>query len=281
MKKCVYCGENKKLSREHIFPRWIIKRQPSSDVRFARHENRVSERVSTIKDVCASCNNGVLSELDNYALELYDSYFERVVPIKGRVLFNYDYDLLARWMFKVLYNSARKNNTRPDELEPFKEYILGTSTRPMNFRIFSLLLRPHKLSSRVVAKLAKEHEGVTEILPRNISITQIGVQISEDNMLVLGRAVLINSYCFVVSILPSDIPRQFRRKLMKEITDNFKERYKGIQIIDPRLNRARLTTSIIDIVDMKKDSLSIFKEAYNDYFERSRRKKERHQNITE
>jgi hypothetical protein len=273
MKKCVYCGENNKLSREHIFPRWVLKRQPNSEARFARHENRVSERVPTIRDVCASCNNGALSELDNYVLKLYNTYFERIVPTNGQVLFEYDYDLLARWLLKVMYNSARKNNTRPDELEPFTDYILGKSDRLANFRVFSLLIIPHKLSSAELKNLAKEHEGITEITPRNISVTQFGGQIAEDNMLVLGRAVLINSYCFVVTILPFGMPRISRRRVMQDITDNFKQRYKGIQIIDPRFSRIKLIASDIDIIAMKKDSLSIFKEAYDEYRERRGRKK--------
>jgi hypothetical protein len=272
MKKCVYCGSNEKLTKEHIFPRWVLKRQPESNVRFSRHENRVSERVPNIRDVCAHCNNVVLSELDNYMLSLYDRYFYKAVSRNGKVTFEYDYDLLSRWLLKVVYNSARKNNSRPDELEPFRDYILGKSDRPPTFRVFSLLLTPHRPSSNTLKRLGREQEHIVDIPPRNISITQFGVQISEENMLLLARAVLFNSFCFAVSILPFDIPRHVRRQALKDITDNLQRNYDGIQVIDPRFNKARLYASKMDLLEMKKDSLSLFRSAYEEYYERRRKK---------
>src|SRR5918911_3114561 len=122
MKKCAYCRLSKTLTRENVLPSWILREQPTSNVRFDLNQQRVSERVPTIRDVCPDCNNGALSILDSYALALYERYFSNEVPKQG-VLFEYDYDMLARWLLKVAFNSARKANSRPDELEQFTSYI--------------------------------------------------------------------------------------------------------------------------------------------------------------
>jgi hypothetical protein len=188
------------------------------------------------------------------------------------VEFKYDYDLLARWLFKTLYNSARINKTRPDELAPFKEYILGKVGTPKDFRIFGFLIMPYKLSAKDRHRLPPENEGLTQLLPRNIGVTQLSGQISENDYLLLGRAVLINSYCVVVSILPPGIPRSSRRTMMNDITETLKSLFKGIEVIDPRFKSILLRASSEDIVSLKRDSLSLFPEAYKDYFKRRQKK---------
>lgn len=270
MKTCSYCGKVRKLSKEHLFPKWVVKRQPESNARFALHEKRVSERVATIRDVCRPCNNGPLSELDTYVLGLYDRYFRHPVSGKTSVKFSYDYDLLSRWLLKTLYNSARINNTRPDELRPFKEYVLGVGDTPKDFRIFSFVIVPYKLSAKERQRLSPEYEGITQLFPRNIGITQFSGQISETDYLLLGRAVLLNSYCMVVSILPPGLPRSTRRTMMDDITETLRTIFTGLQVIDPRFKSVRLHPSAENIVSLKRDSLSLFADAYRDYFRRRR-----------
>lgn len=172
MKKCAYCRLAKRLTREHVIPSWIIREQPDSDVRFDLSQQRVSERVPTIRDVCSDCNSGALSTLDSYALTLYDRYFSNKVPNCG-VVFEYDYDLFARWLLKVAFNSARKTNSRPDELEPFADYILGKIPRPLNFRILCFLLRPIIITQAMRRRLDRDYQGPNSVAPKNISITRL------------------------------------------------------------------------------------------------------------
>ena len=271
MKTCAYCGKGCKPSKEHLFPKWVLKRQPESDARFALHENRISERVATIRDVCRPCNNGPLSELDTYVLGLYDRYFGHPVSGKSSVNFACDYELLARWLLKTLYNSARINNTRPDELQPFKEYVLGGGSTPKEFRIFGFLILPYKLSLKEQQRLSPENDGITHLFPRNIGVTQFAGRISGTDYLLLGRAVLLNSYCMVVSILPPGLPRSTRRTMMDDITDTLRKMFAGLRVIDPRFKSVRLYPSTENIVSLKRDSLSLFADAYKDYFRRRRK----------
>ena len=69
MKKCAYClSTSKKLTREHIIPKGIIDLFPESD--YVYGQNIPFKGESIIKDVCASCNNENLSDLDSYGKTL-------------------------------------------------------------------------------------------------------------------------------------------------------------------------------------------------------------------
>lgn len=271
MKICAYCGNSNRLSIEHIFPRWLVRRT-QYDARFSRTENRVSERVFTIRDVCVTCNNGPLSELDAYARKMYERYFDEPIYSGERVKFEYDHDLLTRWVLKILYNSARKNNTEPEELGQFSGYILGNETRPTNVKISAFLIKPFEPPKRVIEKFRSKYGDIPELPPRHVTTQQLGVEVPEEGLLVFGRALFINSYGFVVFSVPQNIPRYIRRYLTKFLKDHFEKRFRGIQEVDPKRGSIWLATSDTDLLQLKQDSLSIFKDAYDDYYERRRRK---------
>ncbi len=272
MKKCAYCKHEKKLTIEHIFPSWIVREQPDSNARFSLNEQRVTERVPTIRDVCGDCNSGQLAYLDNYVLGLYQRYFSKSVPEKG-VIFEYDYDLLARWLLKVVYNSARKTKSRPDELEEMINYILGKSPRVVNLRIIGFLLKPSKLSQRMLRKLGEDYQGPITFAPRNVSITRMSFVLQGGSIVLMGRAVLLNSYCFVIVNVPEGLDRTVRRRMMSELTDQFAKKFGDITVIDPRFKKVTLLMSNMDLIEMKRDSLTIFKDAYDDYYRRREAKK--------
>jgi hypothetical protein len=81
-----------------------------------------------IKDVCAQCNNGVLSELDQYICKLFEIAFLRLPARHENVVFEYDYHLLKRWLLKLCFNSARLHNSRDlFALRVLLPYVLGQS----------------------------------------------------------------------------------------------------------------------------------------------------------
>jgi hypothetical protein len=79
-----------------------------------------------IRDVCASCNNGILSELDAYACTLFDKVLWRIPKRNERIIFECDYHLLKRWLLKISFNSARIHRSHDlFALENMVPYIMG------------------------------------------------------------------------------------------------------------------------------------------------------------
>jgi hypothetical protein len=56
-----------------------------------------------VRDVCADCNNGPLSALDNYICELWDGHFHQIVPADAQIAFSVDYERLSRWLLKMSF----------------------------------------------------------------------------------------------------------------------------------------------------------------------------------
>ena len=72
----------------------------------------------TVRDVCAECNNGELAVLDGYICELFDRSFAHLHERYERVVFEYDYHRLKRWLLKMCFNSARIYSARDEIVFP-------------------------------------------------------------------------------------------------------------------------------------------------------------------
>lgn len=136
-KRCAFCFQDNKLTREHIWPEGILKRLPTYRGRFSEKADKVIAGDLTIKDVCITCNSGVLSELDAYGCLLFDKYFHEVAEPDTELRFEYDYDNLFRWLLKIAYNTARSSaNPNLSLLRPLTPYILGQSARPSEMELY-------------------------------------------------------------------------------------------------------------------------------------------------
>lgn len=152
-KECAFCRNNTKLTREHLWPQALHKRMKNanqlneSSMWIAKVEDKLLKSEPSIKDVCEKCNNGVLSQLDNYICSLFDSTFNKVVEKKYPVSFDYDYHMLKRWLIKMCFNSARLNNS-PDKcnLSRFTEYILGFEANSSTYvQLFLQMTYPQEI----------------------------------------------------------------------------------------------------------------------------------------
>jgi hypothetical protein len=108
MKVCAYCGKSAALTREHIWPDSLIERYKGM-LTYSKKEQKLYKGDPTIKDVCAHCNNVILSKLDAYLLSLYDKHFERILQPGEPASLSYDYEMLLRVLLKISYNSSRAN----------------------------------------------------------------------------------------------------------------------------------------------------------------------------
>ncbi len=106
MVRCAYCGAEGKMSRQHVIPKGFINNMnfKALTVWLDKASSKVINSELMVKDVCAECNNGELSQLDAYALKLIISYNEKILYETRKVFFKYNYDLLTRWLLKVCYN---------------------------------------------------------------------------------------------------------------------------------------------------------------------------------
>ena len=99
---CVYCGGNGDSTREHVFPAWVRGL-------ISGYSPSVPSRVkhpwggeSVVTDVCASCNNGPLSRLDEGARGWWEGTLAGSRSLNARAA-----EALAKWAVKVAYNSQR------------------------------------------------------------------------------------------------------------------------------------------------------------------------------
>jgi hypothetical protein len=128
---CAYCKEPEVLTREHLWPTSLHERlvkagEHSKNFFWLARLRKDIPNEPQIRDVCAGCNNGVLSELDAYICEFFDRVLVRIPQFDDRVPFEYDYHLLKRWLLKLSFNSARIHNARDlFALEAVLAYIRG------------------------------------------------------------------------------------------------------------------------------------------------------------
>jgi len=128
---CAYCKSPETPTREHLWPASLHSRlaaankQTSNAFWLARLQKEISNEPQ-IRDVCAQCNNVVLSELDAYICRLFDRTLVYIPDQHASVTFEHDYHLLKRWLLKLCFNSARIHNSRDlYALEAMLSYILG------------------------------------------------------------------------------------------------------------------------------------------------------------
>ncbi|CAK8713345.1 hypothetical protein GMJAKD_02610 [Candidatus Electrothrix aarhusensis] len=114
MKVCAYCKKENTLTREHIWPTSIIKKQFSDELKstYNPKNNRFYPGEPVIKDVCAECNNEKLSNIDRDLALLYDEHFHDIVQPGDSVFFEYNYENLLRGLLKISFNSARAQKNK-------------------------------------------------------------------------------------------------------------------------------------------------------------------------
>lgn len=160
---CQYCGEKLKLTREHIIPAFIYKKQKELGESFTgwnEYAYKVIGGEAKIADVCADCNNVILSELDDCACRLLEKSGLFVENFKqANLAIEYDYNLLLRWLLKVSFNSARASKAQEKVFHEYLDFILGRSSAPTyssKIKLFVSLNKPISAdSSEEIKKLAK------------------------------------------------------------------------------------------------------------------------------
>jgi hypothetical protein len=214
MKKCAYCGDLKSaLTLEHVFPASLDKefRKDGDSIREAYWIERLDKKMvggqPTIKDVCQECNNGVLSQLDSYGVSLYQKYFCRIAEENGVVKFEYDYDLLLRWILKLSYNSARVNKANDlEHLQKYRWYVLDRHKRPSRLALYLTLVFKHEIDEKT-RMLANEKliEMPEYHSPDMLRIGRFEIQ-NPDWAALISRTAIFQSFFFSIFSLNEKTP---------------------------------------------------------------------------
>lgn len=159
----------------------------------------------TIKDVCIDCNNGSLSKLDEYAVNLYDRYFHQLVEPGDLVTFEFDFDLLARWLLKIVYNHAR---ARKWEFKPSREildYILAGANLSNLPEIILQLIIPTRERPGVHPRIDPIDSRVGLLNPALMPGIQFGALVAQ------------RSYYFYLLLLPPYPTRKSREIVLEKL----------------------------------------------------------------
>jgi hypothetical protein len=249
-KACAYCGSEGVFTREHIWPRGIIRRAPDYEARYFGKVDKVLSSEHVTRDVCADCNNGALSELDEYGCLLFDNYFCQSDIAKTRVHFKYDYDLLLRWLLKISYNSSRSVGVDTEHLRRCVPYIVGAEARIRDVWLFAILIEP----------LSRIADGMHKVVPpQGVRAARVGGA-EEQNLPFIVRLVGLNAFYFLIVITKEGEKADFALA---------RRSFRGKQLA--RIYRSvLLTPSGLNTYDVWKGHLEDKDHLYREHFARRR-----------
>ena len=105
MATCVYCGEDKKPSREHIFSNALLRLfEDVAPLTFDSHRSVVHKGDPIIRDICIACNSS-LSGCDTEMTRVASKYLKQVIR-RGTTL-EFNSQLILRWLVKTASNITR------------------------------------------------------------------------------------------------------------------------------------------------------------------------------
>lgn len=221
-KVCAYCEESNLLTKEHIWPGCILKRTPHMNARYYGKSEKFFRGELTIKDVCDICNNGVLSQLDDYICKLYDIYFFKIAKANKSFIFKYDYNKLLRWLLKISYNTARSNDSDTEELRIYSDYIINGGEPPLTISLRIELIKPSKNPNYIKGSSKNKF-----IEPQSVRCCRIETEKGKVPGVTI-RLVAINSFYFWLAITPgntalSDVQQYVIDYLPKQELNNKKQ----------------------------------------------------------
>ena len=210
---CAYCEQDKSLTKEHVIPNWYINFNKSDyDMHYLeRSPKKFIDSASTKKDVCSTCNNNALSDLDSYGKELYEQYFGNFIYAGETPEFTYNYQRLVKWLLKCTYNSARVHNTDLEILSEYKGYFITDKPLPDDLIVYFSTLSPALFIEDASPKIASRSDETEAI---EFKAFRLGIFRLKDFNTInwCFRSVIINSYVFYLCVpkLSADFIKQKR-----------------------------------------------------------------------
>ncbi|WP_213712428.1 hypothetical protein [Cedecea lapagei] len=251
MSTCIYCGQEGKMTREHILPSFIYEYQYSTaagkTIGWQEKSQKMIHGEAKIKDVCFHCNNVVLCDLDGYVKNMLErSGFFTECFLKDKVTIDYNYSLLSRWLLKVAFNSSRASEKKLPFFDKYKDVILGKSANFSGFAISSGLFKPLKLTPSEMKKYShnfKAHSsGYANPFFGRISWAEFESTEYSVKQIVIGAAI------FHVLAFKDDLHRDRKKGLVNE----YLEVCKGMTLIRKNKSKVDVIQTPITFLDSMK-----------------------------
>lgn len=193
--RCAYCDGPGPMTRDHVWPECFLSRTGRTAAHFSHQSGKAHGADYVVADVCSRCNNELLSELDSYFCALYDEFFADVRGFDSTVRFRCDFDLLARALLKIAFNSARAGGSEHAYLRQVRSYILTGQPRPAELALFLEIVSPSVVTDQL--------SGATRVVPpENLYRSATTKLLTPHGERVRTRIVAINSFYFHL-VLPA------------------------------------------------------------------------------
>jgi len=253
-KKCAYCGKIGDLTKEHIIPNFLCKKHPKQNFGYSQKADRYITWQAVIKDVCGDCNNGPLSELDEYGEEFYtkNKCYRNFTSRKNIGLF-YDYETLLRWFLKITYNCIRAHKQNlPDILFQAVPFIIdGKKIKQFRSEIYIEVIKDYILKGDDWKSVPEEIQKLGRLPAEFFRIGAMNYS-NIDISNFISRYIVINSYFFYIFIFPINFDVSDEKKLLR----TFKEKIGQAAKLNPKNKHINFKVS-------KRDSLQAYEEQGN------------------
>lgn len=262
-KECAYCGSAGSFTADHVWPSCFLDRFGRHAAHFSVRGKRVHGGDYVVNDVCEACNSKRLSPLDSYFCRLYDEYFAHLHDFDSAVELHYDFDLLARSLLKIAYNTARQGVSDPGPVAAFRGFVLGQEFRPTQLAVLAELVSPW---------MVPQADGtICKVMP-NMYRSMLGQLLYPGGERILVRIVAVNSFYFHLIVPLTKLAQaEFDSAVIE-----FAERVKGVMQLFPDLDRVTIHTSPQDGIRSVIPQLRAYREQYLQFFEtKGRRGKSR------
>lgn len=243
---CAYCKKPGKLTKEHLYPRFLYARTGERHLGYNEAADKVTRGERVVRDVCSVCNNDILSKLDAYGERYFQvNRLDQSFSDSGAIEVRYEYDLLLRWVMKVSFNSFRTVASDENPFASLVQFILTGRDRPKAkfVKLFLELIRDHKLTEEERPRVSEQFRE-TGYVP-----CQMLASGRATNLVNAGchcRHFQVNAHRFILLIFryrtrPSDISR---------FVQSFQRQYRFAKYIEPESTQIEVPVSDRDIFDL-------------------------------
>jgi hypothetical protein len=235
--KCAYCSKEQPLSKEEVFPKFLAHKVGFHVFVDRRRGLKPLRAPPVLRDVCQNCNNVVLSQLDSYASSLFKSYFFVPIPSPVQVTFSYKFELLHRWLLKVVYNFARATSQRTDVFQGYIPYILGEHSEPKTSSTILVGIfeasqaQPHEIAAGMPETFSPMFHNIGEIRFSNVRWVK--------GFLSFAYSVTFTSYCFQIIDFCGETPVEIRKEIVGQILAETE-----FYLVDPSRSDLLITRSV-------------------------------------
>lgn len=265
--RCAYCGAPGPLTTEHVIPSFLYRRFPEQKSGYNVRASTFVTWEATVADVCAHCNHGPLSTLDQYAKTFYtENRCHRRFTSAHSITIRYDYDTLLRWLLKVSFNAARSAGRSADPFRPLIPTILHGARPPGTQFLGIEILKDAPLTADERRLLPPEIRHWRRMPAKMFRVSAFGLHPPGcSHPIATGRLVGLDAFYFYVFVLRESLARPARRALAQKIVACLKD----CTLLQPGRNEQTLRVSEHTIRDVYAASASALRPDWDAYLARS------------